>query len=223
MRITLLLLLAACSDDDLPASDAGRIDGGARRDAGRDAGRTDAALPDSGSLPDAGAIDGGIDAGPALEDAGVDGGSPSDAGSDAGTDAALPDSGSCLAFERSCFDGLDDDCDGVIDCEDSNCGGQSCVPGSAVERCCDGICRNVEIADPDHCGACGFACSPGQSCMEIGTNFVCTCGSPADCPGGASPAWRCSGSLCQCTDSEICGGSQECETSVDGRMFCGYP
>src|SRR5690242_351458 len=40
--------------------------------------------------------------------------------------------------EASCDDGRDDDCDGFVDCLDTECGGQTC--GEAGETCQSGGC-----------------------------------------------------------------------------------
>ena len=56
--------------------------------------------------------------------------------------------GSCVPTEPnevSCFDNLDNDCDGDIDAADSDCGGTSCTPAggscSANNECCSGNCK----------------------------------------------------------------------------------
>lgn len=81
--------------------------------------------------------DGGMDA--SVDDGGVDGGEggPGDAG-DAG------DAMQCAArFERDCNDGDDDDCDGLVDCNDFDC-------ATDLIQCCDarGPLFPVEDFDP---------------------------------------------------------------------------
>jgi hypothetical protein len=91
----------------------GGVDGGL--DGGADAGTGDGGL-DAGT--DAGTDDGGADAGDT--DAGVDGGSP-DAGGPLG----------CYPPETDCSNGIDDDLNGLTDCADPACDGQTCSTGAA--------------------------------------------------------------------------------------------
>jgi hypothetical protein len=81
-------------------------------------------------LADAGALDGGS------LDAGTDG------GADAGLDAGLgPDAGlhGCFPPEHACANGLDDDGDGLVDCADPDCDGQTCFSGTTcTNRTCPG-------------------------------------------------------------------------------------
>ncbi len=74
-----------------------------------------------GGVPDAGATDGG-----------------NDAGADAGVD---PDAGQhgCFPPEHACANGLDDDGDGLVDCADPDCDGQTCFSGTTcTNRTCPG-------------------------------------------------------------------------------------
>jgi hypothetical protein len=68
--------------------------------------------------------------------------------------------GSCVPVPEVC-NGLDDDCDGVVDEE-----GCTCAPG---ETLCGAVCVDTGF-DESNCGACGVACPAGQTC-ELG---VCT-------------------------------------------------
>jgi hypothetical protein len=68
-------------------------------------------------------------------DGGVDGGD--DAGVDGGADAG-PLRG-CFAPESDCANGLDDDGDGLTDCEDLDCDGRTCFSGTqCTMRVCPG-------------------------------------------------------------------------------------
>ena len=96
--------------------------------------------------------------------------------------------------EASCADGLDNDCNGFIDCKDLACNGQSCgangqvcqttangsgscvCPGGATESCSDGVDNNcdglVDCADPQCQASGGQACNPADSsykCTDVGT------------------------------------------------------
>ncbi|MHC4932290.1 MAG: hypothetical protein ACYTGV_08885, partial [Planctomycetota bacterium] len=61
------------------------------------------------------------------------------------------DCGACVPSAEFCADGVDNDCDGALDCSDSDCDGDplcspSCSPGgaacSADGECCSNKCRN---------------------------------------------------------------------------------
>jgi hypothetical protein len=81
--------------------------------------------------------------------------------------------------EVTCTDGLDNDCDGAIDCADSDCAsdpacGGGCTPTEPTEMTCnDGLDNDcdgfVDCADSDCAAdpACAPACSPkGASCVN---------------------------------------------------------
>src|SRR3954470_5548620 len=55
-----------------------------------------------------------------------------DAGEDAGPDAG------CVASPEICDDGLDEDCDQLIDCQDPDCDGLACATGAMA--CVGGQC-----------------------------------------------------------------------------------
>src|SRR5262245_15739921 len=58
-----------------------------------------------------------------------------DAGEDAGADGG--DAGCAQSFE-SCANVVDDDCDGLQDCADPDCAGQTC--GASGRSCSGGLC-----------------------------------------------------------------------------------
>jgi hypothetical protein len=94
-------------------------------------------------------------------------GSGTASGGSAGTETT-PDAGSgCVPkspSETSCSDGIDDDCDGKVDCDDPDCrkpGQCGCNPtelkcGDGVDDDCDG---NQDCADQD----CKSKCNPGAT------------------------------------------------------------
>jgi hypothetical protein len=61
------------------------------------------------------------------------------------------DCGSPPANESTCNDGIDDDCDGATDCDDTDCGADpscavTCLDSGAAcnsdDECCSGRCKN---------------------------------------------------------------------------------
>jgi hypothetical protein len=64
----------------------------------------------------------------------------------------------CSPVTETC-NAIDDDCDGLVD-EDPACGG--CGVGLTM---CGGSCVDL-LADELNCGACGSACSAGQTCLR---------------------------------------------------------
>lgn len=87
-----------------------------------------------------------------------------------------------------------------------------CQPGTEL---CGDVCRDTSI-NPDHCGACGRTCPPGQMCRN-GTCVSCIC--EAACPSGQT---RCDG---VCVDTEtsstncgscgnVCPSGQSCVNGV---------
>ncbi len=73
-----------------------------------------------------------------------------------------------------CGNGVDDDCDGVLDCEDTECAGAACDDGDA--------CTHTDVCDPSRTagGSCaGMAVADGTSCLDDGnecTTDVCALG-----------------------------------------------
>jgi len=75
-----------------------------------------------------------------------------------------------------CQDGIDNNCNQLVDCADSDCQGYivtkegSSIPGSEftpprreVAMCCSGKQVNF-TSDNNNCGFCGNVCSPGTTC-----------------------------------------------------------
>ena len=115
--------------------------------------------------------------------------------------------------ETNCTDGLDNDCDGNVDCADSDC---------SVPCCGDGTCNPVELC------SCPADCTPsageipGSTCLD-GIDNDCDglsdCNDP-DC-ATESPACSCGNFVCdpgetQCNCAIDCGGVPGPEVCNDG-------
>ena len=117
-----------------------------------------------------------------------------------------PETGSCTptsSTEVSCNDGVDDDCDGKIDCLDTDCEAKPCEDG---DKCTEGevcgalACKGGKAKSCDDGNACtddtcdpktgcanakktGGACEDGNPCTvnDTCTDGACTPGSPNTC------------------------------------------
>jgi hypothetical protein len=125
----------------------------------------------------------------------------------------------------TCYDGLDNDCDGDVDCADADCSGVSCGGGrvcnggacvcsgsgseSSDALCSDGIDNDcdgdVDCADAEcgglSCGDHGLVCSAGACMCAAGGSesspSLCTDGIDNDCDGDIDCAdGNCSGVSC---------------------------
>jgi Stigma-specific protein, Stig1 len=92
-----------------------------------------------------------------------------------------------------------------------SCGGYVCCPTGAA--CCKGMCTNLN-SDRNNCGACGYVCAAGASCVTGTCSAVqcfggqALCGGicreiqldPSNCGGCGvvcGPGENCAGGLCQ--------------------------
>lgn len=152
------------------------------------------------------------------------------------------------AIETRCADGIDDDCNGAIDCEDEVCENIPCErPGFAcqagecqcrqTEICDNGLsddCDDAVDCEDDDCfgeicdAATGLRCNRDtRSCSACeGTGEVCDNGVDDDCDGFADcedpdccAETRCEGQRCRGTDNLMCCGGACVRIDVSER--CG--
>lgn len=141
---------------------------------------------------------------------------------------------SSALVETNCSDGLDDDCDGLNDCRDSDC---TLAPSCLCDD--DGVCEFGEDCEgcPNDCP--GGTCGNGTCDVANGEDCV-SC--PADCNGeqggrkseryccGAGGGFgpvpcsdeRCSAGNFICSDvpaASFCCGNESCEEGED-RLLC---
>ena len=143
-----------------------------------------------------------------------------------GEDSCLceADCGAPPAAELACEDGVDGDCDGQIDCADSDC--------SAVLAC---LCGNGVCDAGEDCGSCATDCISGSGGDSCG-NGVCEpltgedCGScDADCNGrqNGKPTNRfCCGdgdgqAAVSCADGRCTESGWACDDAATGTYCCG--
>lgn len=118
------------------------------------------------------------------------------------------DGGACAPRETSCSDGLDDDCDGPIDCLDTDCGGVGCDDRNKCttgETCQSGVCRGGQAVT---CTTPTGACQQQVGSCEPSTG---ACSYPAKVDGascGTNTALRCCAGQCLNVTTSLtdCGG-----------------
>ncbi|MHC4836566.1 MAG: hypothetical protein ACYTF3_00040 [Planctomycetota bacterium] len=123
--------------------------------------------------------------------------------------------GQVLPNEQELCDGRDDDCDEAIDedfdllTDPLHCGRCGNACGPE-ETCCSGRCERLDT--PANCGACGRSCDRVADRCEVGEDGVasCRCGENEACPERQA----CVNGECACDRDEDCGDDQLC---CDGR------
>ena len=129
------------------------------------------------------------------------------------------DCGTPPTYEDSCSDGVDNDCDGAVDCNDADCAGTVDCPCDG-----DGVCELGEDCDncPSDCisGSGGAVC--GNGVCEAGDGEDCTT-CAADCNGltTGKPSGRyCCGADTPCSDDRCTSFGLSCTTVSQGSSYC---
>jgi len=149
-------------------------------------------IPVDGS---AGANDASRDAAGGSDGASLDGAIHQDAGVDSGHDAG---GDGCASSVENCDNGVDDDCDGLVDCADPMCGGFECVPAAP-----SGWTGYFRVATGGESST-AAACPTGGAATTLYAN-----------PAGAADCTTCS---CPVTGAECSPPSIGC---VAGSATCG--
>jgi hypothetical protein len=213
--------------------DAGGDDGGCGPEcAAPDAGEPDAGVADANEL-DAGSDDAGSgsDAGPV--DAGrPDAGRPDAGRPDAGTPDAGPTDGGCDAGAgvELCFDGVDNNCNGLVDCAEPSCAtamcglngrvctGLACVcGGGGMAEASELTCNDARDNDCDGLTDCADSTCAGRTC---GANGRTCAGTSCTCSGNGGTA-QTNESTCDDGHDNDCDGLVDCADSQCAGLTCG--
>ncbi len=162
-------------------------------------------------------------------------------------DASLPDAGAgdaCPPAELGCTNETDDDCDGLVDCEDPDCFDVTCDDSllcTTRDRCGAGTCTGLALPCDDLVPCTVDACEEGMGCTHTASDALCTdmpggtcdavlgCQYPTCTPATCAPidgcdAATCSGATCvhasTCTAAQTCCGGACRATSCDDGNPC---
>jgi hypothetical protein len=128
----------------------------------------------------------------------------------------LTDSNNCYACGRACGSGKfcnGGTCQATPLCTLQNSGTACPVPGGGLGQCCGGTCVDAVSSNPQHCGACGASCPPGDIC-HIGYCTLPDAGAVSGC-GGACP----SGTVCEGSHNRCLPVG--CQAGASGEL-CGF-
>jgi hypothetical protein len=128
--------------------------------------------------------------------------------------------------EVTCDDGLDNDCDGAIDCSDTDCQG--------LPICAPPACNNNGVCElGEDCGTCPSDCIGGTISGAVCGNGVCEIGDGEDClscaadcngvqSGKPSNRFCCGGGQGEigCADPRCTAGGLECTETGGGGTYC---
>lgn len=132
-----------------------------------------------------------------------------------------PDTGACTptsSSETSCNDGIDDDCDGKIDCVDPDCDAKPCEDG---DKCTEGeTCSALACASGR-----AKSCDDGNPCTIDGACVDGAC--PAPTPNTCDDKNPCTTDSCDavsgcayvnntepCDDATFCNGADTCKDGM---------
>jgi hypothetical protein len=136
--------------------------------------------------------------------------------------------------EVSCADGVDDDCDGLVDCEDTDCSGKPCGDGCTEGGVCSGsVCtggkpRSCDDGNPctdDACVAKGGGCShtPNTASCDDGV----FCNGADTCAGGTCSVHAGNPCTKPCDEAgKKCAGcavDADCGPVTYGTTSCPWP
>lgn len=133
-------------------------------------------------------------------------------GGGSGGGAPIPDGGCTATLELSCLNGLDDDCDSLLDCADPDCDTRPCTDGLActtTDRCTNSICTGtISCASaPSPCFAANGSCQLDGGCGyafldDAGCDDADRCTTNDRCSAGT-----CRGTTVSCTSPPTCFAS----------------
>ncbi len=164
-----------------------------------------------------------------LEDAGSPDATPGDGGAPIQPADAGPTCTPSAAHEVNCGDGIDDDCDGLIDCADPDCANIVCRAAvndcDEAEKCTSGVCpADAKKSDGTQCtSSCNATCQTGKcigttSCDDQNPCTVDVCNSTTgQCSHSPVP----DSSATSCNDGKACTTGDKCVGGAcQGTVAC---